>query len=355
MKRSSISLASVAAIAVGGAAHAQSSVTLYGIVDAGVEYVNHASTEGGAARLVSGGKNTSRWGMKGAEDLGGGLKAVFQLESGINVANGQLDDGPNALFDRRATVGVKSKTYGQVILGRTFTTTYDYMLPFDPMAYAPNYSWATGSTATGGRKDGLFSRAANAVRYDGEFGGFKLGAMYGFGNVPGSIKTSSKYDFGLGYERGPFAVVATFDRQNGANDSVTPADTTDYIQGIHAGASYDFGAAKLMAGYRNYRRTFNTSAATLRSDMYWFGGSYDFAPDFTLYGAVYHQDIKNASNADPTLLSLRANYSLSKRTTLYLSAGYAFAQNDQNVSLSRDLVGAADTQAGVTAGIQHRF
>ncbi|SAL63413.1 outer membrane porin protein [Caballeronia terrestris] len=358
MKRNSISMASIAAIATGGfsgAAQAQSSVTLYGIVDAGVEYVNHASADGGAARLVSGGKNTSRFGMRGVEELGGGLKAIFQLESGINVANGQLDDGPNALFDRRATVGLKHKTYGQVILGRTFTTTYDYMLPFDPMAYAPNYSWATGSTATGGRKDGLFSRSANAVRYDGEFSGFKIGAMYGFGNVPDSMKTSSKYDFGLGYASGPFAVVATFDRQNGANDSVTPADTTNYIQGIHAGASYDFGAAKVMAGYRNYRRTFNTLAETLRSDMYWFGGSYDFAPDFTLYAAVYHQDIKGANDGDPTLLSLRANYSLSKRTTLYLSGGYAFARNDQNVSLSRDLTGAADTQAGVTAGLQHRF
>ncbi|HEV7390011.1 MAG TPA: porin, partial [Burkholderiales bacterium] len=103
MKRSSIGAVSLTAFALSGAAHAQSSVTLYGIVDAGIEYVNHASDDGGAARLVSGGKNTSRFGFKGSEELGGGLKAIFQLESGINIANGQLDDGPNALFDRRAT------------------------------------------------------------------------------------------------------------------------------------------------------------------------------------------------------------------------------------------------------------
>jgi predicted porin len=355
MKRSSIGAVSLTAFALSGAAHAQSSVTLYGIVDAGIEYVNHASDDGGAARLVSGGKNTSRFGFKGSEELGGGLKAIFQLESGINIANGQLDDGPNALFDRRATVGLKSKKWGQVILGRTFTTTYDYMLPFDPMGYAPNYSWATSATATGGRKDGLFSRSANAVRYDGEYTGVKFGAMYGFGNVPGSMKSSSKYDFGLGYERGAFAAVATFDRQNGAGDSVTPADSTNYIQGIHAGASYDFGTAKVMAGYRNFRRAFNTTAAALRSDTYWLGGSYEFTPAFTLIGAVYHQEIKDASDADPTLFSVRGNYSLSKRTTLYVSGGYAMAKHDQKVSLSRDLVGAADTQAGVTAGIQHRF
>jgi predicted porin len=347
-----VSCAGVACMS--GTAHAQSSVTLYGIVDAGVEYVNHAGADGGAARLVSGGKNTSRWGLRGVEDLGGGLKAVFQLESGINIANGSLDDGPGALFDRRATVGLKNR-FGQVTLGRTFTTTYDYMLPFDPMGYAPNYSWATSSTASGNRKDGLFSRSANAVRYDGEFSGFKFGAMYGFGNVPGSLKSSSKYDFAIGYGNGPFAAVVTFDRQNGANDSVTPADTTNYIQGIHAGLSYDFGPAKAMAGYRNYRRTFNTTAATLRSDMYWIGGLYEFTPYFTLYGAVYHQDIKDGNDADPTLFSLRAQYALSKRTVLYVAGGYAMARHDQKVSLSRDLTGASDTQTGVTAGVQHRF
>jgi predicted porin len=287
-------------------AHAQSSVTLYGIVDAGVEYVNHASKDGGATRLVSGGKNTSRWGLRGVEDLGGGLKAVFQLESGINIANGQFDDSTGAIFDRRATIGLKNR-FGQITLGRNFTTTYDYMLQFDPMGYAPNYSWATSSTATGGR------------------------------------------------ENGPFAVVATFDRQNGANDSVTPADTTNYIQGIHAGLSYDFGAVKAMAGYRNYRRTFHTAAPALRSDMYWVGGQYDVTPFFSLFAAVYHQDIKDASDADPTLFSLRAQYALSKRTVLYMAGGYAMARHDNAVSLSRDLTGAADTQTGVTAGIQHRF
>ncbi len=231
--RISRALRGLAAFATGAHAQSRRDVVAASSMRASNTW-NHASADGGATRLVSGGKNTSRWGLRGVEDLGGGLKAVFQLESGINIANGQFDDGPGAIFDRRATIGLKNR-FGQITLGRNFTTTYDYMLQFDPMGYAPNYSWATSSTATGGRKDGLFSRSANAVRYDGNFAGFKFGAMYGFGNVPGSMKSSSKYDFGLGYENGPFAAVVTFDRQNGANDSVTPADTTNYIQGIHAG------------------------------------------------------------------------------------------------------------------------
>jgi predicted porin len=340
---------------VAPAASAQSSVTLYGIMDAGIEFTNHSAADGGnAVRLKSGNKNTSRWGLRGVEDLGGGLKAVFRLESGIDLANGGLDDGPDSIFGRRATVGLKGK-WGEVTLGRNFTTTYDYMLPFDPMGYAQNYSWATGSTATGGRKDGLFTRSSNAVRYDGEYRGFKFGAMYGFGNVAGSVKASSKYDVAVGYEGGAFAAVVTFDRQNGAGDHVTPADPVDYIQGIHAGLSYDFGNLKTMAGYRNYRRTYRTTAATQLSDMYWVGGSYQFTPMFSLIGAVYHQNLKGGTDADPTLVSLRAQYALSKRTVLYASGAFALAKHGNNVSVSRDAVGYASTQVGVTAGIQQRF
>jgi predicted porin len=353
MKGCKVALA-LSTLSLAGAANAQSSVTLYGIADAGLEYVNHTSADGGTARLVSGAKNTSRWGLRGVEDLGGGLKAVFQLESGFNIADGRMDDGPDAIFGRRATVGLSSR-FGQLTLGRMYTTTYDYLLPFDPMGYAQNYSWATSSTATGGRKDGMFTRSSNAVRYDGEFGGFKFGGTFGFGNVAGDFHASSKYDVGVGYSIGSFAAVATFDRQHGAGKSVSPADTTDTIQGIHAGLSYDFGAAKAMAGYRNYRRTFTTNAPKQLSDMVWLGGSYTVTPYFALIGAVYHQNIKGASDADPTLLSLRAQYSLSKRTLLYLSGGYAMAGNDQKVSLSRDMSGTADTQAGLTAGLQHRF
>ncbi|HLX00875.1 MAG TPA: porin [Trinickia sp.] len=353
MKAREIALA-LAGVSCAGFASAQSSVTLYGIVDAGIEYVNHASVDGGMTRFVSGAKNTSRWGLRGVEDLGGGLKAIFQLENGFNVGDGRLDDGPDAIFGRRATVGLTSR-FGQLTLGRMYTTTYDYLLPFDPLGYAQNYSWATSSTATGGRRDAMFTRSSNAVRYDGEFGGFKFGGTFGFGNAAGDFRTNSKYDVGIGYGNGPFSAVATFDLQRGAGNSVSPADTTDSIQGIHAGLSYDFGAAKAMAGYRNYRRTFATNARKQLSDMYWLGGSYSFTPYFTLIGAVYHQNVHGANDTDPTLFSLRAQYALSKRTALYLAGGYAMAGNDQPVGVSRDMTGFADTQLGVTAGVQHRF
>lgn len=354
MKRKAVALAALGCVVSGGAM-AQSSVTLYGLVDSGVEYVSNASANGNSqVKMTSGGKNTSRWGLRGAEDLGGGLKAIFTLESGIQVDSGKLDTD-NTLFDRRAWVGLDSKKYGAIRLGRDFTTTYDFMLPFDPMGYAPNYSWATSSTATGGRKDGMFSRSANIVRYDGTFGPVKVGGTMSFGEVPGSFKSSSKYDLGLGYNAGNFAAAVTWDRQNGAGNSILPADVTDYVQGIHAGASYDFGPLSVYAGYRNYKRTFTSAPGKQMSDMYWLGAAYDFTPAFTLYGAVYKQNIKGDSNADPIMFSLRAQYNLSKRTMAYLSAAYAKARNGQDVSVSRDFIGYGNNQVGVTAGLQHRF
>jgi hypothetical protein len=88
---------------------------------------------------VSGGKNTSRWGLRGTEDLGGGLKAVFNLEGGILMDTGAAD---GALFKRQAYVGLEG-SFGRVVIGRSFTSTYDTVIKFDPMGFAPNYSWAT--------------------------------------------------------------------------------------------------------------------------------------------------------------------------------------------------------------------
>src|SRR6516225_900911 len=110
--------AAVAALAAGGA-YAQSSVTLYGVVDAGVEYSNHAQTSSSShdvVRLNSGGMSGSRWGLRGVEDLGGGLKGIFVLESGFNIDTGTSGQG-GRLFGRQAFVGMQSQ-YGQLTLGR---------------------------------------------------------------------------------------------------------------------------------------------------------------------------------------------------------------------------------------------
>lgn len=351
MKKTAFTLALSAMAAT--AAHAQSNVTVYGLLDAGVEYVSDANAAGDSLlRQSSGGTNTSRIGFRGTEDLGGGLKALFQLEGGILLDTGASD---GALFGRQANVGLEGG-FGRVIAGRSYSTTYDFLLPFDPMGYAPLYSWATSSNATGGRRDGMLTGVSNLIKYQGTFNGVKLGASYGFGEAAGSTTDSARLVLGAGYATGPFSVAAVVDRANGTIVAGGAYDKTDTV---HLGAAYELSKSiNLKGGYRNYKRSLASGAADLRSDLYWGGVNYSATPTVTLTAALYHQNIKNVpsgTDADPTMLVLQAKYALSKRTFLYATTGHVRGKNDRLVSLSRDDAGFGTSQTGVALGVQHRF
>jgi predicted porin len=183
--------------AIGGAliaiaaqsAFAQSSVTLYGIVDTSVRYLTNANANNDSQVSMGVGPITgSRWGLKGAEDLGGGLSAVFRLENGFNVWNGQLASS-GTLFNRMAYVGLSSNQYGTVTLGRQNTPLFDQLgNVYDPLTVG-NYDqdgWLPGALGYGLRQN-------NSVKYNGQFGGLNVEAMYGFGNVAGSVGASNMY------------------------------------------------------------------------------------------------------------------------------------------------------------------
>ena len=166
-------------------AFAQSSVTLYGVIDTGIEYVSHANTGGGKVIRMPGitGELPSRWGLRGSEDLGGGLKTVFQLENGFNPRGGDMGQG-GRLFGRQAWVGLQGP-WGQVSLGRQYSMTFWGLTDSDILgpdiygsasldAYIPN------------------ARSDNTIAYMGAFHGLTLGATYslgrdsaGTGNSPG--------------------------------------------------------------------------------------------------------------------------------------------------------------------------
>ena len=127
---------------------------------------------------------------------------------------------------------------------------------------------------------------------------------------------------------------------------------------MHLAGSYDFGVVKGFAGYRNFKKTLATGAAEQRSDTYWLGANYAVAPNWTLTGTYYAQNIKNMAagkDADPSMLVARAKYALSKRTDLYVAAAYAKAKNGLATGVSRDDAGFANSQSGATIGMQHRF
>jgi predicted porin len=342
-------------------AHAQTNVTIYGILDSGIEYANHANAaQDSVLRLTSGGQNTSRFGFRGVEDLGGGLKAKFNLEGGMFLDTGA---GDGNLFKRQANVGLQGG-FGSVVAGKSFTTTYDFMLPFDPMGYSPSYSWVTSGNGTGVSKYGMAIAFDNIIKYQGNFGGFKVGASYGFGEVAGSTGDSRKYAFGLGYANGPFSIGTSYDQVNG--NTLPATGNKNQTTTMHLAAAYKISKSiALKGGYRNYKLSPGAAATPdVRADTYWGGVNYQATPALELTGAVYYQDVKNVAagtDADPTMYVFRAKYALSKRTFLYASTAYAKAKNNQLVGLTRDstadggVSGFANSQTGLIVGVQHRF
>ncbi|MES2148569.1 MAG: porin [Pseudomonadota bacterium] len=354
MKKSLLSLAALATLSAGGFAHAQSNVQVYGLIDAGVDYTtNSNAAKDSAVRVISGGKNTSRWGFRGTEDLGGGLKAVFNLEGGILMDTGNLD---GVLFKRQAYVGLEGD-YGRVVLGRSFTTTYDFVILFDPLGYAPNYSWATSSNATGPSKYGMTTAFDNLVKYSGQAGEFKYGATIGLGEQAGNAADSRKYAVGGSWTHSGLGLMAAYEQING--NTVVTTGNRDKTTALHLAADYKNGPWRLTAGLRDYKLVAGKAAtADVKADTYWGGVSYLIAPAVTLTGAVYYVDVKNVAagqDADPVMYVARTLYALSKRTDLYLAGAYAKAKNGKLVGLSRDDAGFGSNQAGITAGIQHRF
>jgi predicted porin len=354
MKQKALSLAVMAALSFGGYAHAQStSVQVYGLMDAGVEYVDHADAKGGSlVRVVSGGKNTSRWGFRGAEDLGGGLKAIFGLEGGVMLDTGAQD---GALFKRQAYVGLDGKL-GRVVLGRSFTTVYDFVIKFDPMGFAPNYSWATTASATGPSKYGMTTAFDNIVKYSGSTGALSYGASVGLGEQAGSQNDSRKYAAAVSWANKGLAVMASGEQVNG--NTLPATGERDITRVYHLAADYKTTSWRYTLAARTYKlNPGKANAADLRADTYWGGISYYTGP-VTLTGAVYHVNVKNVpagADADPTMYVARAMYALSKRTDLYLSAAHATGKHGQLVGISRDDPGFGTSQTGITAGIQHRF
>jgi predicted porin len=356
MKKSAFtpSVLVLAMAAAAGGAQAQSNVQVYGLLDVGVENANNQTPTGGSmTRVISGGMNTSRWGLRGTEDLGGGLKAVFGLEGGILMDTGAQD---GALFKRQAYVGLEG-AFGRVVMGRSFTSVYDTVIAFDPMGFAPFYSWATSGPATGPSKYGFTTAYDNIIKYSGSVGDFKFGANYAAGEQTTGTQDSAKVGFTTVYKLGAANLMATWERNNG--NTVAATGNRDKNTVWHIGANYETGPVKLWAVLRDYKLVAGKAlTADVDATTTWAGVAWKTDAVTTLTGAVYHVNVKNVAagkDADPTMYVARYRYALSKRTDLHVSAAYAKAKNGQLTGLSRDDAGYADSQRGVTVGMQHRF
>lgn len=372
-----IALAALGAFA--GAAHAQSSITLYGTLDTNLEIdTNFKSAGGGSANryaLNGEGLSGSRWGLRGVEDLGGGVNGVFVLESGVGGDDGTMQQG-GRLFGRQAFIGLQSATYGKITFGRQYTSMLEALANFSPAAMSSLYEPVIAQIGPVYRED-------NTVKYSGTFGPVSVGAHWSFGTggssgtvdlgrlggsgeVPGQFRRDTGYGARASYTAGPFSATVTYDQVNPSIIGNSNFAGTGTFKKAAAAASYAVGPAIFMSGYRWGMSTAPGQTLT-RDNLYWAGVYYEMTPALSLTLDYYYQTFRPSTlpalrpAGNPRQLMFIADYRLSKRTDLYLTTAYA-----KNAGLCLDTAsiafnngyqpGAGKTSMfGAALGIRHNF
>jgi general bacterial porin, GBP family len=361
-------------------AHAQSSVTLYGIIDMGLNYVTN---DAGKANwtLTSGVILGNRWGLKGIEDLGGGLKAIFQLENGFTASNGALGNA-GRLFGRQAWVGLSSNAAGMLTLGRQYDMVFDFVMPMSGTIMYVGFSHPFDNDRLLGA-----SRINNSIKYtSADYRGFRFGGMYGFSNEASTgsgtgFADNRAWSVGAGYAVGALRLGAGYVHLTNPNAGIAGAIVGDYqsvapvgLTGavtrqdvVAVGATYAIGRATLGAMYSHSR--FDTHADGLKFDNFEGSTRYQVTPELAIAGAyTFTSGRLDSTGARPKYhqVSLIADYFLSKRTDVYLSGAYERAAGDAgHAVISPDTFGAGGTmspdasssqnQAVIRIGIRTKF
>ncbi|WP_233804678.1 porin [Paraburkholderia sp. HP33-1] len=384
-KNNQVKLAVAAAVLMNAVpAFAQSSVTLYGLVDEGISYLSSSAskgkTSGGHSQvsMVSGVWMGSRFGLKGSEDLGGGTKAIFTLENGFNATNGALKTS-NTLFSRQAFVGMANDSYGTLTAGRQYTSYYQLLAPFSPT------TWLTGwSGAHPGDIDGLDTtfRANNTLKYTSPtLYGFTVSGSYSLGGVAGSTNAGSSISAGVQYAQGPIGFATGFQRGNNSNSSgnVWGANSTmqDGLDSNNNGAQQGLSAVNNGYAQNKAQQRFAVIGAYKFSQGFDITASYSnvqYLPGILSAGLFRNEAIFNTGGivmhwkATPVLdlalgyaytAATKANtitdaarynqisasqfYSLSKRTGLYSVEGYTRASGKTLGSGGTSVINATAT------------
>ena len=383
MKRTLMAAAVMGVVA--STAHAQSSVTLYGLIDSGITYTNN---QGGHStwQQTSGNINGSRWGLRGSEDLGGGLAAIFTLESGFNINNGTL--GQNSrMFGRQAFVGLSSARYGSVTLGRQYDSVVDYLGPLSLTGTGQGGTYFAHPYDNDNLDNSI--RINNSVKYTSTaYGGLKFGALYGFSNSS-NFANNRAYSFGASYSYGGLNIAAGYLQfNNDMNDLALSATGAGAETGTYTfaagtqrtfggGIDYTFGPATagfvytqtnlggtdgggVSAGQSGTASGLLFRANSARFQNFEGNLRYALTPTVTLAGAYTYTRSNFGGGVNPNYnqVSLYADYALSKRTDLFLLGIYQHvSSNGEVTAFINALAGASSTQSQVaaTAGIRHRF
>ena len=383
------SLVALAALALAGIASAQSSVTLFGVLDAGVSYndtksnlANGTSVKRSQWTQSTSGYNSSRLGFRGTEDLGGGLAASFWLEAGLGNDTGAAGGGGTQLFNRRSTVSL-SGAFGEVRIGRDYTPTFWNDTTFDPFGtngvgsnvifgahLAPT---ATPASPTSPYADGNYVRASNTVGYflPSNLGGFYGQVQYGLAEqvktTGTNVSTAGRYVGGrFGYANGPLDVALAYGEST-TNDLIV---SNNKVKTANLGASYDFGMVKAFAELSQFKLA--SGIATTIVDNSKVNGLLIGATapiGAGLIRASFSTARVSLPGADPRADKFALGYvhNLSKRTALYATYAHVnnknFGANVPGISANAGTgssplaygAGTPSSSNGYDFGIRHAF
>lgn len=327
-------------------AQAKSGVTLYGIIDTMVRYSNNNAGDQSFAEITSGYFNGSRWGFRGEEDLGSGMSAIFNLESGFDPTTGVSAQGTKTtnygegstngvprLFGRTAYVGLSKGGIGRFTFGRQYTSGYEATARFQPNGQ-PNLDAVTIVNGyTGPRQD-------NMAKYVGQWGPLSAGAHYTFGELPGQTKRNSSFGVSLGYATNRIDVGAFWQQ---ANALTTPE--ARQVWGL--GGNYQVGILKLTLGYLNNR--FRESPQ--RNDVFTGGFAMKATSALTVSVAA-HYDRQRSADGSRFMVTGVADYGLSKRTDVYAEVDFNRITGDYALP---SFMGVKGSKVGAGIGLRHRF
>jgi len=338
-----------------GFASAQTSnVTVYGTLDAGVASVHGSDSAGTVTSVESGQQSYSRFGFKGSEDLGSGLKALFLLEEGIQINNGTSglntlgSNGPmeqnNSMFGSQAYIGLAGN-FGSVKLGRQLTPLYEAYGSIDPFVngFAANINNFFGTDA---HNMSNYQRMSNAAVYEtpDNLYGLKGSVAYGFGGVAGDTSAQSQVGVSLGYLNGPFTLSYAYHHANNEQSGV-PGATSEAFKTNFVGAAYDFNVVKVHAAFDQ-----NEQGSTFKTQDYLLGATVPFGAH-AIFADYTHKNNKRIDRADANQYAVGYTYNLSKRTNFY--AAYTYVKNQETSTIDTEVAG--NSVGTVQAGIRHSF
>jgi predicted porin len=361
------------------AAHAQSSVTLYGLIDTGIVYTNN---QGGKSAWQEQSSMLSNevWGLKGSEDLGNNLHAIFRLENGFNIQNGKTTYS-NTIFGRQAFVGLQHDQYGTLTLGRQYDPVVDVLGPIALANNGDGNNLAAHPFDNDNVDDSFY--IDNSVKYvSPTFHGLTGEALYGFSNTAGGFSDNRAYSFGLTYSIGPINLAAAYLQLNSGslngtgavsnNDFVNFPAARQRVMGV--GGNYTIGPAVvgLLWTHTLFENTqpgansvIQQPFDTLHFDNYEVNVHYAVTPAISLAGAyTFTQGAFSGAtgSADPKWhqVTLMADYSLSKRTDVYVEGVYQHAYGAEGSAFEGAFInGLAQSSTGnqiaATIGMRTRF